>query len=203
LRLRAAVGRQAKPTELYPPSVGGTMAILMRIRRARTMIFALVLGVAALGSQAGSVLATSPGESFHATLTGVTVPGACPPGTPAGLVCYTGQSAGTIDKPFVSAATEADRGFFDPTHPNSQGCIPNFALASITAANGSTLFVADEDFICGLGTGNVTENGTWQALGGTGAFAEAHGGGTYTVTGINQQTGVSTITYTGQISTGD
>ena len=178
------------------------MAFSTRIGRARTLVVALVIGVAALGPQASSALAAS--FNFQATLTGVTTPGACPPGTPAGVVCYTGQSAGAITQPtsLAGPANEADRGFFDTAHPNSQGCIPNFALASITSAQG-TLYIADEDFICGLGTGNVTENGNWQALGGTGAYRDAHGGGTYTVTGINQQTGVSTITYTGHLTTGE
>ncbi|MBV9134033.1 MAG: hypothetical protein JO318_15120 [Chloroflexi bacterium] len=182
------------------------MAFSTRIRGARTLGFGVVVGFAALIVGAGPALAATT-QPFRGTFSGTTMFTACPPGTPNTIVCYTGLEPGAVTSPPAGPATEVDHGFLDEGHPNAAGCIPNYALAVITATNGSgTLYLVDRDFVCGLATGNISEvDGTWQALGGTGVFDDARGSGTYLVSGItvSQTGGAATITYnTGNITTG-
>ncbi len=129
----------------------------------------------------------------------------CPPGTPPGAICFTGSDhsgMGTSDPP-GGAATEDFAGFVDTSSPGtcpngSTGFHDHNAVAIGTSAG--KLFLTTSGLSCG-----GMDTGTWQAVGGTGMFANASGGGMVQTqagggTGSQQDPIRSSSTYTGQLT---
>jgi hypothetical protein len=86
-------------------------------------------------------------------------------------------------------------GTVDFPDPNT-GYAPDSAVGSITGAGGDVVYIQATGTAC-LAAG--TDDGTFTITGGTGKFAGASGGGTYSST-ANFSTGTSSETYNGTIS---
>ena len=139
----------------------------------------------------------------------VTTPRACPAGAPAGAFCFTGQDhsgLGTSTPP-GGTAFEDFAGFVDLAHPIPGACpggapgFPDHNVVTITTSRGQ-LFLTTAGTACGLGQPTTTDNGTWQAHGGTGIFSGARGGGTVATVGTPNPNGTinSASTYAGTLT---
>jgi hypothetical protein len=172
-----------------------------------------VAGAAAalLATVAATTPAAAAGSStpFKYTFDERSTPIACPGGLdPAAFFCVQGTGTpapGSEQKP-LSPALETYASIVDLAHPDAKGCIPDGSIASIS----NTDKPADQIFVVTVGTfcptGNLVgiDTGTFKITGGTGAYKNAKGAGTFITEakGIDPTTGqvVSTTSYTGTVT---
>jgi hypothetical protein len=174
------------------------MSDVIRGRQWRSVALSLVLGLIVIGM--GALPALAAATPFHVTYPDeVTTQRPCPPGFPAGAFCFTGVGHGM---PLVGTtkidSTESYAGFVDfTTHDPVTGCPVDRNAVSITTSSG-TLFLTTRGASC-----PPFDNGTWEAVGGTGIFEGATGSGTVTTvsTGVNpDKTIASKSTYDGTLN---
>ena len=165
----------------------------------RTIVLGLAFGLLTLAMGASPSLAA--GTPFQATyLNEATTQRNCPPGFPAKAFCFTGVGHGpaVVGTTTFDRTTERYAGFVDPnTHDPATGCPVDRNAVSITTSSG-TLFLTTRGASC-----PPFDNGTWQAIGGTGIFEDATGSGTVKTvsTGINPDgTIASKSTYEGMLN---
>jgi hypothetical protein len=143
-------------------------------RQWRRVALSLVLGSIVIGM--GAIPALAATTPFTATYPDErTTFHPCPPGFPPHAVCFTGVGHGaTVVGTMTLNGTEDYAGFVDPNTPGSPipACPADHNAVSITTTRG-TLFLTTSGSACG-----AFDDGTWQALGGTGIFEGATGGGT-------------------------
>ena len=165
-------------------------------RHWRSAALSLVLGLLAIGTGAMPALAAS--TPFSATYPDeVTTRRDCPPGFPAGAFCFTGVGHGLTTPP-GTVGTERYAGFVDVTTQDPvTGCPVDRNAVSISTSSG-TLFLTTRGASC-----PPFDNGTWQAVGGTGIFEGATGSGTVSTvtTGVNSNGTISSSsTYAGTLN---
>ena len=127
------------------------------------------------------------------------------------LVPFNGTFSGSAF--FMSEANVIFQGAGEVTHlglttnagdlslfpADSDGCIPNINVETLTAANGDELVLVMEDIACPVEPGVFQGTGFWHVFSGTGRFADATGTGTVRG-GANFNLGVFEITLTGQLA---
>src|SRR6266567_5364302 len=164
------------------------MSDVIRLSQWRSVALSLVLGLLVIGMGALPALAT--GTPFHATYPDeVTTQHPCPPGFPAGAFCFTGVGHGTaVVGGTAINSTESYAGFVDfTTHDPLTGCPVDRNAVTISTSRG-TLFLTTRGASC-----PPFDNGTWEAVGGTGIFEDATGSGTVSTvsTGVNPDNTIS------------
>ena len=175
------------------------------MQRGRVVMAWVVALFAALSTAAPSVAATT--GAYNASFNEQTVQRPCPDGVPAGSFCFTGSGTGTSTPPGDPNAREDFAGFVDFSHPTaSTTCpggmvFPDHNVVAISTSAGQ-LFLTTDGFDC---PNNGTDDGTWQAQGGTGIFKGATGGGTVSTratggTGTKQDPILSMSTYSGTLT---
>jgi hypothetical protein len=134
----------------------------------------------------------------------------CPAGVPAGAVCFTGQDHSGLGRSLPGGgvgAREDFAGYVDVGHPIPRACLdgsdgfPDHNVVSITTSEGR-LFATTDGTACGFGQPTTTDVGTWRAIGGTGKFAGARGGGSVSTVGTPVSTTQinSSSRYTGTLT---
>jgi hypothetical protein len=121
---------------------------------------------------------------------------------PLGSVCFKGEGTGTATPPGGTASHTFTGHLVPKLLPLSLTCLDRLAstsTATITTSKGN-LKLSANGIQCAPPLG---ETGTWKALGGTGMFAGATGGGTYVTTNVVvnlDSTLSSKTTYTGKLT---
>ncbi len=165
---------------------------LFRRRGGLALVFAtLLFGVLATGASA------SHHTPFKGTFNEQFVPSTpCP----TGFLCA--NASGTGSTSVIHNATESfygvvDLALSDPT----THCSPDSATGSISGRTPNVLFVSSAGSFCPTSQSTGTDNGSFVIVGGTGRFAGATGGGTYTssITFNPDGTGSSVETYDGDV----
>jgi hypothetical protein len=174
------------------------MVGIARTTRGRLL---LAVSVLTLWTATGAALAAT-AVPFQATIRERTTFVLCPLGTaPLTAVCFTAQGTGTATPP-GGAATQTFSGWVKPDP--SLSCpdrLSSRSTATIYTWAGN-LNIAAQGSQC---PPPVEEYGTWSAVGGTGLFAGATGGGTYGTTDVVVNldgTISSTTAYTGTLTLG-
>jgi hypothetical protein len=167
---------------------------------------ALLATIAATGPAAAAGSTSTP---FKFTFDERSTPITCPRGLdPATYFCVQGSGVpapGSEQKPF-QPALETYGSVVDMAHPDAKGCIPDGSIASIS----DTDKPADQIFVVTVGTfcptGNMVgiDTGTFKITGGSGAYKNARGGGTFVTEakGMDLTTGqvISTTSYSGTVT---
>jgi hypothetical protein len=163
--------------------------------------FLLLLTAIGLWASAGPALAATNvpfSSSFRERTTFVV----CPLGSaPLGAICFVAQGSGTATPP-GGTATQSFSGYVlaAPTLACPQRLASHSTATIVTSAG--NLNIAAQGSQC---PPPLSETGTWQALGGTGIFAGATGGGTYVTSDVVVNldgTVSSTTAYTGTLALG-
>lgn len=173
------------------------MLSLARTTRGRILLVVMTLALWAGTSSPALAATTTPFRASFAERTTFVV---CPLlGAPLGATCFRGEGDGTATPPGGPARhTFTGNLVADP----SLQCLDRLAsssTATIFTSQGN-LYLSARGWQCPLPVG---ETGTWRALGGTGIFAGASGGGSYATTNVvvNLDGTVSSATsYTGTLT---
>jgi hypothetical protein len=167
-------------------------------RTVRGRILLLVAALALWASTSSPALAAGGTTPFQASFAERTTFVSCPSGTPAGATCFRGEGNGTATPP-GGPARHVFAGFVvsRPTAacPTS---LKSSSLAAVFTSRGN-LYLAAEGTQCPPTPG---ETGSWRAVGGTGVFAGASGGGSYATADVvfnPDGTVSSTTSYTGTL----
>ena len=168
----------------------------IRSRQWRLSAVGLVVGLLVA---LGTTPALAAGTGFTGTYLEKTTFRPCPAGLPAGAICFTGVGHGPTVPP-GGIGTESYAGYIDP-NTLLNGCPVDHNAVAISTSRG-TLFLTT------TGSGSAPachgpDVGTWQAVGGTGIFAGASGGGTVqtAILGANSDGTIdSSTTYLGTLN---
>jgi hypothetical protein len=172
------------------------LSVSLRRNGARALAIACVFAAVTV-----SGVAAKGEDNFSGTVTESFSAAACPPGTAANLLCAASVGSGKLSH--VGKVTSSFLGIVDPAALAATGCTTEAATGTLTASNGDQINVTDGNTVVCLTsptTGSVT--GTFTVSGGTGRFADASGGGTFTATMTigDNFVGTSTEIYTGSLS---
>jgi hypothetical protein len=159
----------------------------------------LIVATLMLWASIGSTAFAATGTSFRSSFAERTTFLACPPEYPAGSTCFRGEGTGTAKPPGVPAKHAFTGDVATAPTPKCPEGLTSHSKATIYTSQGSLDLIASGTQCPPL----PGETGTWQAVGGTGYYAGAVGGGTYATTNVvlnKDGTVSSTTTYNGSLS---
>jgi len=173
------------------------LATSAQIRQTRNLLLGLTLALLASGMVAAPALAAT-ATPFAASIDERATFVRCPPGTPAGALCFVGEGDGSVTLPLPGGpAKESFFGFVD-FGATKAGCTPDYTWSTVSTTKGSlTVFV--RGMKCDATPG--VDHGAWTVLGGTGMYGGARGSGTAVsqVTSFSNTGATSTSTFDGTL----